>query len=122
MSANPLMTEDTIAMSLAGRESARLRYVVEWKRWIFCGSDGLWRLDQKNTALQLVRLACREASASAEVAGDAELARLLASYKTVSGVELFARCDPRLTMALRDVPEEVHDPKSGRCGPHGSDR
>jgi hypothetical protein len=69
MATMPLITEDTLAVSLAERECSRLRYVCQWKRWIICGKDGQWRLDEKQSAFQLASLLCREASASAHAAG-----------------------------------------------------
>ena len=114
----PLITEDTLAVSLAERECSRLRYVCQWKRWIICGKDGQWRLDEKQSAFQLARLLCREASASAHAAGDDDGARALASYRTVAAVEMLARSDPRLAIAVHDVPAEIMNPKTGRRGPH----
>lgn len=91
-SLSPEFSEDRLALEFATKHQAGLRYVAKWGRWLqWIGNR--WTFDDVLNVYTFARGICRESAARCKSPGTAAN---LAKSKTVSSVEILARCDDRL--------------------------
>ena len=119
----PPLSDDAIAAAFVGEHGANWRYMPV--RGIWCHWDGKrWRTDERNQVRDLVRQTCRAASNAAE---SPQLARRIASQKTISAVLNLAMSDPAITARSEDwdaepfclnTPAGIVDLRTGEIGPH----
>src|SRR5262245_14758318 len=93
--AAPLMPDNecAIAMAFVEQHAKDLRYVHDWGQWLRW--DGTrWQREEKRLAFHYARLVARESN----ISGKASLARA----STASGVEAFAKADPRVSTVSKE--------------------
>lgn len=95
----PELSDDALALAFTERHAGDLRYVAPWGKW-YSWSGARWREDRTVAVYDMARAVCREA---AEDAKFPQLARQVASAKTVAAVERMARSDTRQVI----VPEQL---------------
>lgn len=122
-SAVPEHSEEALALGFAARHMDDLRFVAPWGRWL-CWRGNKWGFDESLGAFDLTRRVCREA---ATACGQANVATLLASAKTVAAVERLAKADRRMAASveqwdadpwLLNTPHGVIDLRTGSARPH----
>jgi putative DNA primase/helicase len=121
--APPAFTDEALALRFADQHADDLRYVAAWGRWLhWTGSH--WQLDDTLRALDFARAICREAAAECK---KVNLARALASGKTVAAVEKLAKADRRHAATadqwdadpwLLNTPDGALDLRTGKIRPH----
>jgi putative DNA primase/helicase len=118
----PAFSEEALALSFADRHADDLRYVAAQGKWLHW-TGKRWQYDETLKARRCVRLICRAAS----VECNSKAKNIIASAKTVSGVERLAQADPRLAATLDqwdadpwllNTPSETIDLRSGDTKPH----
>jgi putative DNA primase/helicase len=109
-------------MSFADRHSGDLRYVAALGKWLHW-TGKRWQHDETLIARHCARLICRAASAEC----NNKARNIIASAKTVAGVERLAQADPRLAATLDqwdadpwllNTPSETIDLRTGEGKPH----
>lgn len=85
----PELSEDAIAAEFTARHGARFRYTAGWSRWYHYDRT-YWRDDATLAVFDFVRDICREKAASC---GNAKIASVVASARTVAAAERLARSD-----------------------------
>ena len=121
----PAYTDEALALRFAEIHANDLRYVAAWGRWLFF--DGTrWRFDETLLAFDRARQICRQAAAAC----NANLAKVLASAKTVAAVERLAKSDRRLAATVDqwdadpwelNTPLGMLDLRTGKLRAHRSD-
>jgi putative DNA primase/helicase len=121
--APPAFTDEALALRFADKHADDLRYVAAWGRWLhWTGTH--WQLDDTLRAFDFARTLCREAAAQCT---KGNLARVLASGKTVAAVEKLARADRRHAATadqwdadpwMLNTPGGALDLKTGKIRPH----
>jgi len=119
----PAFADEALALRFAEQHASGLRYVDVWGRWLTW--DGTrWQFDDTLAAYDLVREACRTASAECN---RESVAAALASAKTVAAVERLARSDRRLAATvdqwdrapwLLNTPGGIVDLRTGKQSAH----
>src|SRR6516165_3794893 len=122
----PAFADEALALRFAEQHASGLRYVDVWGRWLTW--DGTrWQFDDTLAAYDLVREACRTASAECN---RESVAAALASAKTVAAVERLARSDRRLAATadqwdvdpwLLNTPLGIVDLRTGKRSVHRAD-
>jgi putative DNA primase/helicase len=112
--APPAFSDESLALQFAARYADTLRHIGTWGKWYrFDGCK--WRQDETYRALDRARTVCRAVSANIP---NENLARSIASAKTVAAVERLAKADIRLAATvdqwdasdwLINTPEIKHD-------------
>lgn len=120
-------SDDALASRFTARHAEDLRFVNVWGRWLIWNGRR-WEIDETQRALDLARLIGRETSAEIVARkGPAGLASSVASSKTVSAIERFARADRRHASVTEDwdndpwllnTPGGTVDLTTGRTRPH----
>jgi putative DNA primase/helicase len=119
----PAFTDEALALRFAEEHEADLRYVAPWGRWLHYDATR-WRFDDTLLAFDLARRVCRRAAAECS---RPKVAKLIASAKTVAGVERLAKADRRLAATidqwdsdpwLLNTPGGVVDLRTGRMRKH----
>lgn len=119
----PAFTDEALALKFAERHSADLRFVAAQGKW-YVWTENRWQQDETLLAFDMVRATCRQASAECDRQG---VAKVLASSKTVAGVERLAKSDRRLAASvdqfdadpmLLNTPGGVIDITNGRMRSH----
>jgi putative DNA primase/helicase len=87
----PEFTDEALALAFTAAHADRLRYVAGWGRW-FIWTRSVWKADDTLRAFDLARAICRSASS---LCGNAKVAVVVASAKTVAAVERLAKADRR---------------------------
>jgi putative DNA primase/helicase len=95
----PAFSDDALALRFIDQHKDTLRYVPslgKWLRW-----DGKrWCFDERLIAHDRMRKICRAAAAECN---QAKLAKLIASNKTATAAERFARCDQRIIATVEEL-------------------
>jgi putative DNA primase/helicase len=119
----PEFSDEALALRFADKHAGDLRYVAEMGRWF--SYDGVrWRIDNTMLAFDHARTICRQAALHC---GDENIAKALASRKTVAAVVALAHADRRLVATtdkwdadpwLLNTPSAVIDLRTGTSKPH----
>ena len=119
----PIFSDEAVALRFTEQHADKLRYVAAWSRWLIW--DGkCWLFDDTLKSFDLVRKICREAASECN---KPNIARAVASAKTVAAVERLARADRRHAAIvdlwdadpwLLNTPGGVIDLRSGEQRPH----
>jgi putative DNA primase/helicase len=119
----PAFSDEALALNFAAEHAEKLRYIAAWSKWhVWDGKR--WRADDTRLAFDMVRRECRK---SARGCNQDNVAKALASAKTVAAVERLATADRRLAATtdqwdadpwLLNTPEGVVDVRSGEISPH----
>jgi len=120
----PEFSDDALALRFAERHRDDLRYVAAWKQWMaWTGSGTYWRRDTTLSAYDLARKVCREAAVGCK---KTNVARAVASDKTVHAVINLARADRRIAATVEqwdadpwmlNTPGGVVDLRTGESRP-----
>lgn len=94
----PANSEEAIALELADRHHARLRYVAKWSRWMLF-EDGRWTPEATLWIHDQARAFCRSHAVLIAAESPRE-ARKLASSTTVNGVVSLLRADRRMVATV----------------------
>lgn len=122
---SPEFADDALALGFSTKYGDVLRYVAAWGQWM--AWDGtVWKKDDTLRVYDLVRGACRVASAEAK---QPSMQSKLASGRTVAAVEKLARADRRHAASvhqwdanpwLLNTPRGIVDLHTGEFLPHAS--
>lgn len=116
-------SEFALADKFAAEYGDQFGFLWEWKRWYVWASKGssVWELDIEGRVYDRIRAVCEAEGKRCE---DSTLARSLASWHSVKGVDRLARLSMRLKpedrrpLQLDGPPEYV----SGVSGPPSTDQ
>ena len=121
----PQYSDDALALNFSDVHADDRRYVADWGKWLVW--DGtIWRFDKTKVAFDDARKICRAASANLD-GPDSNLAKALASSKTVAAVIAMASSDRRHAATveqwdrdewLLNTPGGVIDLRTGKLRPH----
>jgi putative DNA primase/helicase len=119
----PAFTDDALALTFAEQHTDKMRYVAAWSKWLFW--DGKqWNTDDTRLAYDRARKVCRRAATSCN---KDNVAKAVASAKTVAAVERLASADRRLAATVDqwdsdpwvlNTPEGLLDLRTGNLRPH----
>ena len=85
----PGFTDEALALNFTETHRDRLQFVAAWGKWLIW--DGtVWRFDDTLLAFDLARAVCRQAAAACN---DEDIARAIASARTVAAIERLAKAD-----------------------------
>jgi putative DNA primase/helicase len=92
----PEFSDEALALRFAECHAGRLRFIAAWGKWMVW--DGRrWRFDETLHAFDRARFICREAASKAN---DPRVRMVVASAKTVAGVDRLAKSDRRLAATV----------------------
>jgi putative DNA primase/helicase len=92
----PQFSDEALALRFADQHAEHLRYVAAWGRWLQW--DGKrWCFDDTLAALDLARKICRDAAEECE---KENMAKTVASAKTIAAVVSLAKADRRLAATI----------------------
>jgi len=119
----PAFSDEALALRFADLHAEDLRYVSAWGKW-YRWTGTHWQVEDTMLAFNEARAVCRRAAAECS---STNLARNLASAKTVAAVERLARADRRLAATIEqwdtdpwllNTPGGVVDLRTGALRPH----
>ena len=121
----PEFSDEDLALRFAAEYAYNLRFVAAMGRW-FIWNGKRWAADEKRAAFSLSRQVCR---AAARDCRKKNIAKSLASAKTVAAVEKLAQADPKLAASvdiwdanpwLLNTPDGIVDLHTGDLRPHSA--
>ena len=122
----PAFSDEALAIRFAAEHIEKLRYVAAWSKW-YVWNGKQWRADDTKLAFNMVRKECRKA---AHGCNKDNVAKALASAKTVAAVERLATADQRLAATtdqwdadpwLLNTPGGAIDLRTGEIRAHRPD-
>jgi putative DNA primase/helicase len=123
LSRPPAFSDEALALRFAEQHAGTLRFVPLWGRW-YRYNGKVWRPDDTLFAFDLARAICRAAAAECN---KPNVAKTIASAKTVAAVERLAKADRRIAAShdiwdrdpwLLNTPDGVVDLHSGEMRAH----
>ena len=118
----PAFSDEALALRFAEQHARELRYVAVWGKWLVYDGN-VWRADDTIHAFDMARRICREAAAECN---KGNIAKAVASAKTVAAVERLAKADRRLAATVSqwdadpwelNTPGGVVDLRTGKLRP-----